>query len=127
MRLIKVNTQSGISRPGLLFILAIIGGAVYVGSKVFPFYYNYYELVGLMDAQARVASENSDVKIREVLMIKIKELNIPINADYDLQINRSGNVMSIYLAYTEELWVPLGKKDYKLWEFPFVAQIEQEY
>lgn len=127
MRLIKAGNESGISRAGLIFFLIVLGVPLYLGYRILPYFYNYYELVGLMDSQARVAAEYSDEKIREVLVDKIKDLNIPIKADNDLRIQRSGKFISMYLAYKEELWVKVGEKDYKLREFPFVAEVEREY
>ena len=119
--------NKGISRPGMLFLLAIFGAAVYAGYRVIPIYYNHHEFVGHMHAQARVASEYTDREIREFLMMQIGKLNIPIENDYDLEINRNGNSIYMYLDYTEELWVSLGDKDYLLWEFPFVAEVEEQY
>ena len=44
--------ERGISNPALVFILAILAGFVYIGFKVFPFYYAYFEILGLMEQQA---------------------------------------------------------------------------
>ena len=122
-----LGSDYGVSRAGLLFVLAVIGSAVYVGFKVIPFYYNHSEFIGHMHAQARVASEYDDDEIREFLMGKIRRLNIPLENDYDLEIDRNGKFIYMYHSYTQELWVSLGSKDYKLHEFPFVAEVEEEY
>ena len=127
MRLIKITNESGISRPGMIFLLVVIGIPIYFGYRILPFFYNYYELLGLMEAEARVAGEYTDVRIVEVLIQKIRDLNIPIQTENDLRVQRYGRSINMYLAYKEELWVKLGKKDYKLWEFPFVAEVEREY
>ena len=127
MELIKFRNQSGMANAALIFLCLVIGAPLYFAYRIVPFYYNYYELIGLMEAEARVASEYTDVRIREIVIEKIRNLNIPIQDERDFQLNRSARYITMYLAYTEELWVTVGKKDYKLWEFPFVAEVEREY
>ena len=119
--------NKGISQPGMLFLLAIFGAAVYVGFRVVPIHYNYYELVGHMHAQAKRASDKSDEEIKEFLMMQTKKLNIPIENDYDLEVSRNGKFIYMYLDYTEDIWLSVGEKDYLLWEFPFVAEVEEQY
>lgn len=119
--------ERGISRPGMLFLLAIFGLAVYAAFRVVPIYYNYHEFVGHMHAQARLASDKSEEEIKEFLTRQVDKLNIPIENDYDLEVSKNGKTVYMYLDYTEELWVNLGEKEYLLWEFPFVAEVDEEY
>lgn len=123
----KSSTNRGIGKPALLFIMAVFGAIFYFAYQIVPFYYNYHEFAGHMEAQARRASEYSDDEIKEFLMSKVDKLNIPIENDYDLEVSRNDYQIYMYLEYTEELWVSFGEKDYKLWEFPFVAEVERDY
>ncbi len=121
------SRERGISQPGMLFLLAIFGAAIYAAFRVVPVHYNYYEFVGHMHAQAKRASDKSDREIKEFLTTQIGKLNIPIENDYDLEVSRNGKFIYMYLDYTEEIWISIGEKDYLLWEFPFVAEVEEQY
>ena len=127
MTFMKISNESGMNRPAMVFLLAIFGSAAYAANAIFPFYYHYYELLATLQAQARVAEEYNDIKIREAIDAKIKELNIPIKSQQDFQLRRSGKFIYLNVTYTEEFWVTFKEKDYKVWEFPFVAEVEQEY
>lgn len=107
------------SLGGLLFVLfGLI--AVFLASQVIPFYYSYYEIQGLMQAQADVSSELNDRDIRQNITQEIKKLNIPVNPEEELKINRLNDGIIIDLYYQEVLYVDFGNGyDYDLWTFTF--------
>lgn len=115
-------------RLGALILVLIISAGVFVGSQVFPFYYYYFEIQGLMEAQATKAQVFTDEQIRRELMQKIKKLDIPLEDESDLKINRAGGQIIIDLRYTEVLYVDFGgDRTYDLWEFDFNPHVERNF
>jgi hypothetical protein len=114
------KSELGFGSLGSLFFLLIILAGVFVASQVIPFYYSYYEIKGLMQAQADVSSELSDRDIRRNISQEIKKLNLPVNPEEDLKINRVNGGIVIDLYYQEVLYVDFGNGyDYDLWTFTF--------
>ncbi len=121
-----LRSVEGLSRLGFLIIILILASCVYVGYHVFPFYYYYWELEGLMQAQADKASEFTDAEIRENLMAIVKEHEIPLDEpDEDLKINRFDGKIVIDMKYQEVLYIDLGEKTYDLHVFNFNPHVEQ--
>lgn len=117
--------EKGMSKLGYLLLVLLIALTVLVGSQVFPFYYYFYELQGLMESQAAKASVFTDQEIRQELMRKIKKLEIPISDPDDLKINRFSGKITIDLSYSETLYIDLGEdRVYDLWEFKFNPHAE---
>lgn len=116
---------AGISRLGVLVFVLIIASCVFVGYQVFPFYYYYWEIQGLMDAQAVKASEFTDGEIRTNILQKIRKLEIPIDDEDDLKINRFDGMISIDLTYSEVLFIDWGEKTYDLHVFEFNPHVER--
>jgi hypothetical protein len=124
----EINKTSGISRLGVLIFVLLVTIAVFVGNQVIPFYYYYYELLGLMESQAAKASVFSDAQIRKTITKKISELNIPINNHEDLKINRFGGKILIELYYEEVLFIEFGESwSYDLHTFKFNPRVERTY
>jgi hypothetical protein len=120
-----LQNQRGLNRLGVLLFVLIIAALVFVGSQVFPFFYYASELEGMMDAQARKATVFSDQEIREFLRHEIKRLEIPIEKETDLKINRTNNKIIIELEYEEVLYIDLGEdRSYDLYVFKFNPHVE---
>lgn len=117
----KSMNERGTSRAGMLFVVLICAGLTYAGMQVLPFYYYYYELQGLMEAQVRVASDKTEEEIRTNLMRRIEELEIPVRDESSILILKNGKEIYLELDYTEILWFSLGDKDYTIHEFEFLA------
>lgn len=117
----------GMGKLSAFFLLAVFGVAVWLGFKILPFYYYYYELVNQFESHIRVASTNTDKEIRDKLMYHIKKLEIPIDKPEDLVIQRINKRMIISLPYQEVLYVEWGEKTYDLHVFKFVAYAEGEF
>lgn len=115
----------GLSRLGILILLLLVVSTVFVGYQVFPFYYYYYELEGLMQSQADKASVFTDEEIRKNIMEKVEKLEIPIDDPEDLKINRFDGKIAIELEYQEVLELDYGEKTYDLHVFNFHPHVEQ--
>jgi hypothetical protein len=115
------------SRLGVLLLVLIVSCGVFVGSQVFPFYYYYWEVQGLMEAQANKASVFSDREILQTLKESLYKLKIRYSED-DLKINRAGGRIYIDLTYEEVLYVDFGEGyDYDLHVFKFNPHAEAPY
>ena len=122
-----LRNSRGMNRLGILFFLLVCASIVYCGSFVFPFYYHYYELLGFMESQAKLASLRTDDEIRKVLLKKIEKEGIPIETKEDLRINRFNGKIVIDLTYYEVLDLELGDKYYKIHTFKFSPHVEQAF
>lgn len=120
-------SEEGMSRPGwVVFWLIVLTGG-WIAWNVLPFYYYYWELEGLMAAQAQKGQEFTDSQIRDTLLKEIDKLEIPIADKSDLEISRFDGKIVIDLKYTEELYVSWKNKDYVLYEFNFAPHVEEDY
>ncbi len=119
--------ERGINALGLIFLSLLVGTSVYLAFRIFPFYYSYYEITGLMEAQAAKASVFTDDEMRTEILARIKKLEIPLDDPEDLKINRFSGKIVIELTYTEVLDIDLGEeRQYDLWEFEFNPRAEHK-
>ena len=123
---IRQNIDShGYTQLGLLFSLIFGGIVFYFCWLVVPFYYYYYDLEGLMQAQANKAQVLTDKEIRKNILKHIDKIGVPIDREDDLRIYRSHNKIEISLAYSEVLYVDLGEdRVYDLHVFDFYPHAE---
>ena len=120
--------HEGVSRIGMLLFVLLVAGLVFAGSQIFPFYYYYYELQGLMESQAEKAQVFTDQEIKKNILDKIKKLEIPIDSPDDLKINRVGKKIVIDLSYSELLYIDLGEgRVYDIYTFEFNPHAEAIY
>lgn len=123
----RKGATRGASRLGILLLILLVVSGVFVGSQVFPFYYYYWEIKGLMEAQAAKASVFSDQEIRQTLMERIRKLELPIDNEDDLKVNRVSGKIIIELEYEEILFLDLGEdRVYDLYTFKFNPVVEQK-
>ena len=122
------SVEAGISRLGVLIFVLIIAAAVFVGYQVFPFYYYFYEIQGLLEAQAKKASVFTDAEMKQTILEKVKKLQIPLEDPDSLKINRFDNKIVIEFEYDEVLYIDLSTEDqervYDLYTFHFVPRAE---
>ncbi len=125
--------EAGVSRLGMLFFLGIIAALVFAGSQIFPYYYNYYEILGLMEEQGRKAQVFTDAQISKTILARIEKLEIPLDTPEDLKINRFNDQIVIDLKYEESFDIPIGTRDdgetryYHIHTFKFNPHVEQSY
>ena len=125
--------ESGVNRLGLLFFLSIVGAVVYAGSQVLPYYYNYYEIVCVMEEQGRKASGFKDDEITKTILQRVKKLNIPLETTDDLKINRFNGQIQIDMKYEESFDIPIGTEEdgetkyFHIHTFKFNPHVEQNF
>ncbi len=117
--------MKGMSRLGLLIFILIMMAGIYSGFQIVPFYVDYWELQGLIAAQANKASEFSDDEIRRNLVEKIQKLEIPFDSPDEIKINRFNGKISINFEYDEVFYIDLGEdRTYDIYVFHFDPSIE---
>lgn len=122
----KIYKEYGLGKLTLIFFGFIICLSLYVGSKVLPFYFYYYELESHMQTLVKVAGSNSDKELRQKLNYHIKKMGIPVRED-DLIIVRTPGKISFSLEYEEVFYFDWKDKTYELYVFPFTAEAEGAY
>lgn len=121
----KFLATQGVGKLTLTVFGALSIALVWSGFQVIPFFYSYYELENQMDALARMADEYTDAEIRKKLLVAIKELEIPVEAD-DLKISRYDDKIFINLDYSEVFYLTIAGKDYTIQEFDFSAKASRQ-
>ncbi|MGI6681353.1 MAG: hypothetical protein ACOX3T_07730 [Bdellovibrionota bacterium] len=107
----------------MLSCLALI--IVFVLYNVIPFYYYYFEIKNQMFKLSNLTNEKTDIEIKEKLYAQIKYLKIPARKD-DIIITRTRNEIKISLEYNEVFYITIGKKDYDLYIFNFLAEVKNK-
>ena len=117
-------SETGLGKFGTIVVLLLFAFGAYAGNKIFPFFYSYWELQGIFDAQAAKASEFSDQKIRDNIMKVVRETGIPLENPEEIKINRTDQQIIIDLSYQEVFFFSFQGKDYDLWVFTFEPHAE---
>src|SRR5690348_2256345 len=92
-----------------LFVLAVVGVAVYVGVKVVPIYFSNYELQDKMRVEARFAATNrkSAEDLRNAVYKEAKDQDVPIRPE-DIRVDMNpegGAFISANYTVTVDLQV----------------------
>jgi hypothetical protein len=95
--------------------LAIVVAVFYVGFKVVPAYFDFYQFQDAIEEEARINSYTgkSVNDIRETVWKKVQQLELPLTSPDDLKIERTGNSVSIQTEYTVHIDVPIHPFDLK--------------
>ena len=99
-----------------IFWLVVLVVIVYLGVKFLPPYVSSNEFVDAMDYEAKEAGAGNrdDGKIRLALVIKAKELKLPVK-DANIRITRTSGQVVIDVQYAVLVDLPFGKS--YLWRF----------
>ncbi len=117
----------GSSTVGTLFTAICVFVIGFLAWQVIPFYYYYYDILGMMEAQAKKASVKDDAEIRYELYKRALKTNLPIDDADDFKINRIAGKMIIDLSYEEVLYIDLGEdRYYDIHVFDFNPHVEIE-
>jgi len=118
--LLKRKDAFGGSRLGTLFSILICVCVTYAGFRIVPFYLDYFEIQGQMQAQAEKASKHKDRKIRDFIWTELKLTGIPIQSKDEILIHRFNGKIVIQMKYEEIFYVDLGDdRIYDIWTFKF--------
>lgn len=105
-----LRTPAGIGRLGVLITVLVLICGLYFGSQLVSYAYSYYEIKGHIAAMAEQAGSKKDFIIRRFLMKHINKLEIPIENDEALKIDRQSGTITISLKYTEILYLDISEE-----------------
>jgi hypothetical protein len=96
------------SRLRALLMILIVGGGIYVGSKVAAAYYAFYQFHSDLEQVALVASYStkSEAEIQESVIARGRDYDIPLRPE-QIQVRRAGNELAISAEYTVHLDIPI--------------------
>ncbi len=91
-----------------LFGLFVVVAAFYLSWKVIPPYFSNYQFQDEIENQARYYSYNvrSDQEIKETLVKKAHEYDIPLTTD-QIKVQRVGSELTISADYTVHVDIPM--------------------
>ena len=125
--------MKGVSKLGFLVLVLLLLFGWLLGRQVILFYHDYYDIVGLMEAQARKASVITDAVMTRTLVRRINSLEIPVDdPERALKIERFADKIIISMEYEEVLYLDLSyfglgeDAQYDLWVFKFNPRAEQK-
>jgi len=99
---------------------------VFLGYKVLPFYYYYYDLRVHCAQVIRNASVESDEEIRRNLYAVVQRNGVRLEPR-DIRIQRFGGRIRLWMTYHEVLDISLFGKSMVLYNFEFVPSAEGVY
>jgi hypothetical protein len=96
-----------------LISLLIVVAVFFVGFKIVPVYFNYYQFQDAIEEEARIQSYTgkSENDIRETVWKRAQQLDLPIASPDDLKIERTGSSVSIETEYTVHIDIPIHPFD----------------
>ncbi len=98
--------------------------ALFLGYKVVPFYYYYYDLKSNCSQVLRNAAVESDEELRRDLLEVAQKHGIEVTAR-DIGIQRVGSRIKIWLKYQEHLDVSFKGRTITLYTFDFTPSAER--
>ncbi|HET9698272.1 MAG TPA: DUF4845 domain-containing protein [Terriglobales bacterium] len=99
---------------GLIALFVVVAGA-YVGYKIVPVYFSYYQFQDAMEQEATVQSYTgkSETEMRDSMWKKAQQLELPLASPEAIKVERTGNTVSISTEYTVHIDLPVHPFDVK--------------
>ena len=97
--------ERGESNFGCLVGLIFLVIALFIAYKVIPVKVKNAELRGVIVDESKSAGTHSDERIRQFILAKAYEDNLPLTAD-DISIKRSSNSITVNVTYTIPIQFP---------------------
>lgn len=118
----KPNSRT--PRPLLRIGCAAI--VVFLGYKIIPFYYYYFDLKSNAAQVIKNAAVESDDEIRRSLFEVVKRNGVSVDPR-EIRIQRNGGRIRIWMSYKEVLDVAVFGRTVELYTFEFVPSAERSY
>jgi len=97
------HKQKGLTAISLLFVLALVGGAIYTALRVVPMYLNYYKVVSVLESikEDRETADLGKYKIRDLISRRFN-INYVEHIDAkDVKIKKTQKGMVMSVEYEE--------------------------
>lgn len=99
---------------------------LFLGYKVVPFYYYYYDIKAYCAQVIREAAVMSDDEIRAKLLALVRQHGIDKDAQ-DIRVQRIGSRVKVWVEYEESLDVWIGEKRVTLCTLAFSPSAERVF
>jgi hypothetical protein len=106
--------------------IGIVILVIFLGYKVVPFYYYYFDIQSNCAQVVRNAAVQSDEELRRNLLEVVRRNGIEKEAR-DIGIQRIGGRIKIWLNYQEDLDISLMGRSFTLYRFDFTPTAEGVY
>ena len=126
---VPVQEPKQVSQPkrgSPLIRLGLTAAVLFLGYKIVPFYYYYFDIQSNCAQVLRNAAVESDEELRRDLIEVVRRNGIDKEAR-DIGIQRIGGRIKIWLNYQEDLEVSLMGKSFTLYRFDFTPTAEGVY
>lgn len=123
------KNQSGFSKIKFVVVTTTLLVSGYLGWQAFYYHYCFWDLEELVKRQADKSAILSDGEIRDNILKKIRESNIPFDPEADqddFTIERDGEKIYISLKYTEVVVFDFAGFYYEVKDYPFHVYAETE-
>ncbi|HMO02727.1 MAG TPA: hypothetical protein PKD37_07045 [Oligoflexia bacterium] len=116
----KTQGNLGLGSLATFILFVVVGSCVYLGYKIIPIFYNYYELQNQMDQMVRTADVLSNNEILTRIKKIVQEYNIPVKEE-NITVDRSHDRIILKAAWSDDLAISWKDKEYLLQTFYFEA------
>jgi len=126
---VPVEEPKQVSQPrrgSPLIRLGLTAAVLFLGYKIVPFYYYYFDIQSNCAQLLRNAAVESDEELRRDLIEVVRRNGIE-KEPRDIGIQRIGGRIKIWLNYQEDLEVSLLGKSFTLYRFDFTPTAEGVY
>lgn len=96
-----------------IIAVVIVVAVFYVGFKVVPVYFDYYQFQDSIEEEARIQSYTgkSVNDIRATVWKKAQQLELPIASEEDIKVDKATGTITIETEYTVHIDVPIHPFD----------------
>jgi len=114
----KRTREKGEGRLGLIIALALVAIGIFLGVKIIPVRVAAYEFQDFVQGECRYAAvRRSDDVVKQRILQKAKELDIPLRAKH-LLLQRKGGEMVITASYEKPI-------DLKVYTYVYAFQVKE--
>jgi hypothetical protein len=98
-----------------LIALAVLIAGIWVGVKVVPAYFTYYQFQDAIEQEARIQTYSTKTadEVRQMVWKKAQDYELPLASPEDIKVERTTGSVSIETEYTVHIDVPIHPFDLK--------------
>jgi hypothetical protein len=98
-----------------LIALFVVVAGIWVGTKVIPAYFTYYQFQDDIEEEARLQTYTTKTadEVRQVVWKKAQSYELPLSSPEDIKVERTTGSVSIETEYTVHIDVPIHPFDLK--------------
>jgi hypothetical protein len=98
-----------------VLVLSIVAAGIFVGIKVVPVYFNYYQFQDAIEQEARIETytTKSADEVRQSVWKKAQEYDLPLSSPEEIKVERTPGSVTIETEYTVHIEVPIHPFDLK--------------